>query len=670
MSQSDIYFAAESTQNIGDEIIERVQRFNSHLVSSGKYALWSKLNSYYYSGYQTLGSTYRFGNQNEMMGCKVNFFRNNLEHIQNLITNQKPSFDPIATNTDVKSQAQTILAAGLLEYYLREKRLERNFTAACELATVFGAGFLLMEWDTTLGDVYDVLESGVEVKDGDVRIETIHPLDLIYDPSIQNFEQGQWNVVRQLTGKWDLLAQYPEFRNEILNGAVETAGPKIQDFRKGFQETTSSDVREDFVTLYKFFHKKCPALPEGRIVETLCDGSVIFDSALPYKRLPVFRCATKERQGAPDGYSVSFDMLPIQDSLDACVNTLVTAINTFGVSNIWSPRGAGLDVQSLSGALNLIETDAGMPKPEPLNLTYVPKEIFEALPFFQQSIDSISGINEVIKGNNPAGVNTSSGLALLASQAIQFSNGLQQSYYGLQEDSATFLIQLLQQFADSPRVANIVGKNNKPWLKEFKGSDIGDISRVTVDIGNPMAKTLSGRESQAQTMLQAGFVTSADQYVQVLTTGKLEPLYESKQRQLLLIRKENELLTEGVEPPVLLTDIHQTHILEHRTVGDDPDIRQNPEIMQALTMHIQAHINALETANPLLLQLLGQQSAAPQMPQAMDMGGQGGAIPPPGPPEDQIAEQAPEARMPTLPPGAPIEADAAYSQIATGPIQS
>jgi hypothetical protein len=59
------------------------------------------------------------GNKGQLSMMKVNHFRNLAQHLVQLTTSQKPAPQPIATNSDAKSQKQVTLAKGVLDYYSR-----------------------------------------------------------------------------------------------------------------------------------------------------------------------------------------------------------------------------------------------------------------------------------------------------------------------------------------------------------------------------------------------------------------------------------------------------------------------------------------------------------------------------------------------------------------------
>jgi len=106
--------------------------------------------------------------------------------------------------------------------------------------------------------------------------------------------------------------------------------------------------------------------------------------------------------------------------------------------------------------------------PQPLNLTNTPAEIFNFMQMLEKAMETISGINSVVRGNADQASNLRSGnaLALVQSQALQFISGLQQSYIQMIEDVGTGLINLLKTFAAAPRVAAIAGTNNSIKVKD------------------------------------------------------------------------------------------------------------------------------------------------------------------------------------------------------------
>lgn len=620
MSQVDRnkpYWASVPTKEIADEIIDKVDKYFEFLSYTGRLNLYRRSYAYYYRPRLTGSQLNPTGEQGELTSISVNHYRNLLLHLETMTTQQRASFEPRATNTDVKSQSQVILATGLLDYYMREKKLERNIKQAVKDALIFGEGFLCAEWDPTSGEEYGKTATGATVYQGDMKYTNYMPLNVVRDFTKQAPNQDDWYILRDFENKYTLAAKYPDLADKILEDSV--------DMLEVVATTTLNSLaleESDNIVVYRLFHRPTPAMPQGRFVTCLDNGTVMLDGPFPYKDLNVFRITPDEETGTCFGFTVGFDLLPVQEAMDILYSTAVTNQATFGVQNILVPKGHDLSTSQISGGLNLMEYDPQIGEPKSLNLTSTPPEIFNFMQMLEKLGETISGVNSVARGNPEASLKSGAALALVQSMAIQFSMNLQQSYGQLVEDVGTGTIKILQQFAAVPRVAMICGKSNRPLMREFKGSDLSDINRVMVDLGNPVTRTTAGKVNLADALLERNMIDNPDQYIQVVTTGKLEPVIEGKQAELLLIKAENENLADGIPQVAIVTDQHSQHILEHKTVLASPEARQDPKILQATLDHIQQHINFLRTGDPQLLQLVNQQSLGMGAPQGAPMPGQ------------------------------------------------
>jgi hypothetical protein len=605
-SPDEIYFANKEASECASTLLVRADSFYNALTSN-QYVekLYNMWRAYHGAYADYLGSGHRVvftGEQGELVNIPINHFRNLAQHILAMITANRPVMETRAINTDYKSYAQTILANGVLDYYMREKGLEDAIKKACELSIVLGAGFIKLAWNATGGDVYEVDPDTQEpIYEGELEFQNLTPLDVVFDGTKENYQENEWVLCRTFKNRYDLIAKYPDLKDKIL--AVPS---KMQSNIYRLAVWSNDDT--DDIPVYEFYHKSTEAVPEGRYMQFLSAEATLIDTKMPYRNMPVFRVAPSDILGTPYGYSPMFDVFPIQEGINSLYGTIMTNQNAFGVQNIYVPRGADIAVGGLSGGLNLIEANA---KPEPINLTQTPPEVFKFLDMLIQASETISGVNSVVRGNPEASLKSGTALALVQSQALQFISGLQQSYVKLIENVGTSLINILKDFSKTPKLIKLVGKNNRPLMKEFTGDKIADINRVVVDMGNPLSKTIAGRVQMAEQMMQMKIIKDPMQYIQVMNTGRLEAIYEGDQAELLLIKSENEQMLDGEVPLVSPLDQHSLHIQEHRAVIADPDLRKNPSLVKTTMDHIEAHMNALRNTDPALLQMIGEQPQGP-----------------------------------------------------------
>jgi len=639
----DTYFANADIEELPSEIIKRVEDYQQFLVTSGRLRLWQRSYDFYYKTARNGSKLNKSGEQGEYTSINVNHYRNLLLHLKTMTTQQRPAFEPRATNTDYKSQAQTILAAGLLDYYMREQRLERNVKTAVEHGLVFGEGFVRNEWDTSLGELYTIdPEDDSPIRQGDIRYTNFTPLNVARDYTKQDATSHEWYILTSYRNRYALAAKYPDLAEKILD--LPSA------YEMEYKLTMSSSLGEDTddIPVYEFYHEPNDAVPNGKLTVCLSDDIVLLDGDLPYRDLPVYRLSPEDQIDTCFGYTVGFDLIPVQEAIDGLYSTVITNQSTFGVQNIAIPQGHNLSVTQVSGGLNLIEYDSKLGKPEALNLTDTPAEIFNFITQLEHLSETLSGVNSVARGNPEASLKSGSALALVQSMAIQFSIGLQQSYVSLLEDLGTSTINILRDFANSPRIAIVAGKSQRSMLNEFTGDDLGLVNRVTVDMGNALARTTAGKVQLAENLLQNGLIKTPEEYIMVLSTGRLEPAIEGLQSELLNIKAENEDLSIDKHVPVMITDQHQIHIQEHKSILASPEARRNPELIRTVLSHIQEHINALsDPANAQILAVLQQQ---PLPPQQMNSNVQGK-----GPnaqvldPSRTVEQKADSVNMPNMP---------------------
>lgn len=637
MSDTNNYFATQSVEEIGSSLMEKVDGYYDYLLASGISTLWKNSHDQYYEARKSNGELYRSGDHGEYLNMPANHYKSLLNHVKVLTTNQRPALKPRAVNTDTKSTAACKLAGSLLDYYMREQKVERALRKAVDIGLKFGESFTVVTWDMSLGEDYGVNpDTNAMMRSGDLKVKTYLPHFVVRDYYNIDSEDNLWYILVDFVNKYELAAKFPDMAEDIINISMD---------QTLFSQATTSLVSAGFneseiIVQYTFIHKRSAAMPDGRETIFLDEQIILSDGPLPYKYCPVYRLAPEEQDFCQFGYTVAFDILAIQEAITALYSCVTTNQSTFAVQSILIPRGFNISVDSLTGGLNLIEYDPGMGKPEPINLVMTSPEVFNFIRQLEQLMQILIGISDVNRGMVPPNIKSGNALALLASQAIEFNSGLQSSYISLLEDVGSAIVYTLKDFAKVPRIATISGKYNQSYLKEFKGDDLQLVNRVQVDIDNPLTKTLAGKINLADSMVERGWIKNPQQYEMVLETGNLDYADEADIKKLYMMRSENEMMMDGEKPTALVTDNHVQHISEHEAVLASPEARKDPAVVESTVGHIQQHIDIL--SNPQyaqLLTMLGQQPIAPTQPQ----GPQGSPSQPPQQPSRGGPQPTPQA---------------------------
>lgn len=607
----EVYWATKETKEIAKEIQDKFEAYKRYMSQSGMITdLKKSFNTYYYRPHiQDISQS--------LKAIHINHYANHINHVHTMITSVRPAWEPRAINTDVASQNNTQLAAGLLDFYMREKHIEKKLNKAVLLSLFLKEGWISLDWNATAGDIVAMDEMEQAVKQGDAEIDVHTILDVARDVLRRDMNH-QWHIVRRWKNKWDLAAKYPDFAEKIIS--VKNDEKYGLEYELNITNTAikAAESDQDLIPEYTLYHAKSDSLPQGRMVKIINDEIILFDGALPYEKPYIFPITPMEYFENAFGHSPLMDVLPVQDALNMSVSAILTNVAANGVQNFQVPKGSAPRVTELKDGMNVIEFDPKAGPMAPLELLKTAPEVYNFATYLQNQSDLLANVPPITKGIAPATM-SGTAMALLQQQALQSASALQLNYTILLENVGTALIELLQTYAVAPRVAMIAGKSKRSMLKTFNQKDLEGIGRVVIDTANPLTKTSAGRMEIANNLLANQLVKTPEQYIGVLATGNLEPLYQHDNLNRMLTANENEALMNGENVQVLLTDDDAIHILEHQCVLSSPEARQNPQIVNAVLTHIQAHIDNGKTKDPAITAALKQtplampmQSAPPQ----------------------------------------------------------
>jgi len=654
------YFAIDLDPDI---LLNKIEDYYKELEAIGYIEKIERSYSQYYGrGLMGMSSkTIPGGTSGEITATSVNSYRSFLRHQFTLITSDRPAFDARPINTDFKSQAQAMLGNDVLEYYMNSKKLEDVLKDAVEKSLYSSEGFVGLRWDAVAGEVYDRdPDTEKPVMTGDIEYRTYSTLEVARD--IRKEGKQDWVILTSFENRYEVAAQYSEYEDHILNL------PKVGENNRTFNTGRHSEAT-DMIPIYTFYHRKSAAVPEGKLA-IFVEGEILMEGPLPFNKIsdiPLYRITPASLLQSALGYTQGFDLLGLQEVTDELYNAVISNNVTFARQCIQGPKDADINHYRLSDGLTYIEYD-GEKELKPLNFVNSAQETYNLIEMLETRMENFTGINDVVRGDPAANLRSGNSLALIAAQAIKFNSSLQNSYARLIEDVGTATLMFLQEFAHAPRFISIVGVTQKAYLKQFKSDDLERISRVEVQVASALSKTTAGRLEIANNLLQQGLIKRPEQYIAVLETGKLEPIIEAEQSELLNIRAENERLRRGEEAPILAIDNHQLHITEHKSVINDPDAREDPDVIKATLSHIAEHIELWQQQSPEMLMALGMQPLPPPQvappgqpqqggPAPQGMGGEQGPAGPMAPPESEELPNMP--KLPNVPEGSdPTDADA------------
>jgi hypothetical protein len=640
------YFALAPTSDIAHEIQSKWTDHERWLSESGYGYMVQKYFDQFY-GLKDGGLDVDISSDGTEAHISVNHFKSLIQRTHSITTQSKLQYQPRSRNSDAESQMQSDLARGLLEYYGDEKNMNGVVSDMVELGLLALDAIVFAPWDEHQGELIRTGPNLEEIRTGDQAFHVLTRFNVAMHPTL---DKTPYYIVKLQQNKYDLAAIYKDKADYILSLSEESPQLSNSYLQTPFN-TLSRESPEDVVSVYYLLHDRTPALPKGRLT-VIAGSEVLKDAALPYKTLPVVRFQPGKMHTTTSGDSNAKLLYAPQKAIDYIYSSNLSNNLHYNKQSIWSKTA--IQIEKLSEGFNNVISPE---EPKALQLTQSSAESYKLLQGFEGIMQTLSGINSTTRGNPEASLKSGTSLALMLSISVMSTDSVQKNYVQAASDLATIVIHNLQQFASEPRIAYIGGASKGAFAKSFKNTDIAAIDRISIDVGNPLLSNMGGRYELVQQWMQFGVLRDPAKLVEFLRTGQIDSITEDDFKNSVLIRLENEQLRKGSNPPVMITDNHDKHIMEHAQLSNDPVIRANPKIMEALTAHMQEHIKQRKEMDPDMAAILGLQPL-PSQQQAMQAAPQGD---PAGQPIDQPQDNLPQVPN-QLPDQAPEIAQEAYQE--------
>lgn len=542
----------------------------------------------------------------------------------------------------------------------------------------WGTGWVSAEWDESEGRTVD------GSPEGDVSFLTYRPDQVVFDTTLDQASPHRWIMLAKQWDRWELAAhveavqragfraqmpqaeppdeesmgeEMPEgpeepgeveeeplhewmereielMRNHILGASSNTRLDQQRQvtFRSAAQDDKNTSG-QDTVWTYELHYPPSQAVPEGRYAMFL-DGKILKDGPSIYSELPAIEHCAMRLSGTRWGYTQFWDLMGLQQVADANITAGVTVTENVGMSGVWIPPGSdGGEVVSVVEGQRIFKC---MQPPQAVDFTGdAVQKLLAQHEYLQNQMTLLSGLNDTALGDTSS---ASSGkqAALNHALALQSASDYQASYVRLHERLYNFILRLYQTFSTTERVVQVAGRGNELAAKTFTSKDLRGIDGVDVELGAAILRTTAGVTEVADKLMTAQQI-NGQQYMALLSTKRLEPVFDASQEFEVHIDRENEMLSKGEEPTVARTDNHPLEMSRHAVVLNSPEARDNPAIVNAVVSHLMTHDRewmALTLEQPSLMMALGipphpmaqQQAAAAAMQQQPDQQPQGAAL--------------------------------------------
>ena len=643
---TEYWWREDDVEAIVNKLAPYNDRGNNAWGNNPIYASWFRNQLIYYSNViapSNWDTSLVFkGKQGELIQMLVPMSRSLVRQIVGIVTKQNLYFrcvaDPTAGNIASPARSNvmetTRLGNALSKDIVKNQFLDIKYADAIENGMITGMSFMYVRWRTDKGPIHTKDQMGKQHFKGDIAISVPTVWDVNFDHNIPDPKDWQWVQVREIHNRWDLIAQMPDLKDEIL------ALPSVRQAMGWFNfKTTHLPSDDDNVYIWNAYHKPSPALPNGRYIAYGSPQCVLYDDENFYGELPVYCSRPEAIPNTSLGYAFYSNLVPMQEIFDMCLSAIATNNSAFAVQNVIAPRGAGINAQSILGMNWISYTPMpGVPnggKPEALQLTQSSPETYKFLDILKGLMMEISQVNSALRGDPPPQVSSGTAIATLTATAYETINSTAKSSRVMLHEVMLGAINCYRRFASVPRTMSTSSVAGQTVSTSFIGSDLDPIKDVELQEVNPLMQTLSGRMEIADKVLQQGLITNLKGYFAVMEGAPPEELYKNEAGQDELVNRENEALIKGEQVVALNIDDHAYHIMMHSIPLNDPKVRLNGQLASRFLEHIAEHDQLAREVDPFFAAMV----QTGKMPQ-------GGPPPPPGMMPQGPGAEIPEAGQP------------------------
>ena len=523
----------------------------------------------------------------------------------------KPKLYVVPASSDERDAYTAKLSKKILDSVSAKYSLSQKINQATKWSEICGTSFYKIFWNSNLGQVVAIEDSGRKIKAGDVDIAVCSPFEIYPDfTTCENLEDCQSIIhakaysVEEIKQMYDVDIKGKDINVFSLDSSFSTGGLGYNGIGTKINESTK---RNAGLVIEKYI-RPSEEYPNGRLI-IIAGEKLVFDGELPYvngidgkRDFPFIKQVCCDEVGSFWGKSLIERMIPIQRAYNAVKNRKHEFLNrlTLGVLAV---EDGSVDIENLEeeglapGKILVYRQGANVPKY--LDNEHLPTDFEKEEERLLEEFTAISGTSEMGDMTTISASMSGVALELLLDENQTRLSFTTDSIKSAIKQIGKHLLRLYKQFANIPRLVKIVGENGMPEIFYFKSSDISS-DDVQFETETEGADTLTQRRNMIYTLLDKGLLTDEDgKLSQSLKSKILEMIgfgnwENSQDLDSLHIRRadnENLAMLDKEEIKVKPIDDHNLHINEHIAYMLSGEYEKNAteEVENIFLKHIEEH---------------------------------------------------------------------------------
>ncbi len=281
-------------------------------------------------------------------------------------------------------------------------------------------------------------------------------------------------------------------------------------------------------------------LPEGGLVILVADEIVgMADAGIPYDhgQYP-FAHITAIESGGFYRKSVVESIIALQNELNRTYAQIIKSKNLTTKPQFFYPEGSVDPGRITSRAGQYIPIRLGMPNPQPVPITELPRYVLELIDRIKSHLDDITGQHQVSRAISPGADTAASALALLQETDDNFLSTTFDSITAGIETVARQYLSLTVQFWDEPRLVKVTGDSEAFDARSLKASDLKNGTDIRIDSESMLPKSKAGKIATITEWIDKGII-APEVGLEAMEMGTLGKVYSRLKLDRESARREN-----------------------------------------------------------------------------------------------------------------------------------
>jgi hypothetical protein len=556
-----------------------------------------------------------------------NFIRSTVKNIYSRLITKTPEFSALSATDDPDDIEKAAISEFVLKTYF-QREFTPSFLQEFALAVVaLGCHYMKVFWEPEKGKATEI--DGELVPTGDIAILPVSRFEMYVDKEASSLSNADWIIyAKEVKTSWvkDNFENGDKVKDENAeeNSSVIRFGKKLQNF---FFATGSTSVdaghRDDRTVIKEYWESPTKKYPKGRVITI--GGGILLDykEENPYDhgKFPFVEFYADPSVGRNMKDSPITSLIPGQRIHNKIIADILEHYSMFK-PKILIPDSCKLEEDAWDNiAGEKVYYQDGGATPQVVMPPPVSGDMFNFLQANQAFFEKVSGITPAMEGGSVPNMRTASGMAMLQETGNAVHIPIQQVFeHALINQAGSMILSIAHQFVSDERISSLVGPNNLPDIKRWRGSDLVTDVRVVGGAILPESTILRmelGLAWMKEGLFHPDRAQERQDMMTMLNLGNFNRPNNASVLDSANAKKENTLLLNGQTIPTNDVDDHQIHLTVHvnkykQILYDDST---NPMGKETLLQHI------MET----------QQRLAP---------------PPPQPPPQEMPMMPPQMPMP------------------------